>query len=1371
MQSKMTALTKVLFMTDHILLNECLQDTMLTKYSCIIIDEAHERSIHTDLLLGMIKDALNNRPDLKVVITSATIDPDIFVDYFGGLDLCPVLRVSGRTFPVEVFWEQDNDVDSSFPDDYEKKALNKAIEIHQNEREGDILVFLTSAAETDRCKERIIRMVGDKEVQCLQLHGKLKPEEQQLVFANTPRGKRKIVFATNSAETSITIPGIKYVVDTGVVKEMRFDPKKNMNSLDVVQVSQSSADQRKGRAGRTSSGVCYRLYTHKIYRSFKKASSPEILRIQVSQALLKLMELGVDPMSFDYVQSPSPMAMKSALGELEEIGAVDTKGISELGRWIAKLPVEPRLGALIKKGMDMDITLETLIVASCCNQSGIFFRMGTPEEKKEADAKKMKFCHLGGDLLTMLNVYREWDKIQEKAKGKWCQTNSINGKAMKGVRDMMNEMVSVIKKDLDLKIKHEFKSPQDSDACVQNLIFECMTSKLAYYLGHESAGYLIVDRHQRVQLHPSSAILSLAFQPGWVVFNRVLKTSADFMTEVTPLSDDVVKDAIIKGKINVDMKLLENMKVKRVLKAPVGRHVFWKFVGPMHKNRRQVEEDISFACNGSLIVIEANKQRGEISLFSTNEYAKRASSMLRSILDEAPQQLLNESREEPIGHDRSCIRAVLREGGSAVDILMSDDYRAVNIKQKDNVMFDINEESIQTLLEDYGPVEQIWQTTGKRQQQSPFWGKATFTHKCDAKYAVEEINEDENCEFRLLPIIYDSQISAPKQGYTMKLTWCRRLGKGHCFVALNRPEDMTQILTNAPMINGTYVQVMISKQQSDLYIKGLARDATEDEVRDGLGSALGLSSYECRNRFRIIIPRLNVPIDNNEKDQIQNELASIISMYADRDSFRLHVRDFKQQTVTCVAFVTFMNPQICYDTANAMIDDDVEIREHCIDVQLECKTTVHVNKKLHAFVGEDLTSLVDRYVRKKSSTTLNIRHLKSGNFSVDINAVSPQKLAKAKVKVENVVGGDTFECGEKENLQFFFNKNGRDEARRIEKLTRTLIFVDERQMKISIQGLVRNRLRAIQMIEDYLSVHTHAKETEVCLKGEENPPGLLKDLIIRYGLRLTGLKDETGISKVSFNLRFHELTLIGKEENIIKAQEQIKSVRADLSTRGNIRIEDADLPDCPICLCPVEESDMCRLEYCGHAYCKCCLASMIQNAVSDRELPVVCAAEDCNKALVIRDINTQIKIGNIKRNALLDSAVAALVMKKSEEYHYCITPDCGIVYRVTKIGEMFSCPVCRVRICTACHLPFHEGITCAMYKSAKQSGDSLVKWLRVDPSNRKLCPKCGLGIQKTGGCEHMECKCGAHICWKCMRYFSSSGSCYGHLSEAHNSFV
>lgn len=1373
MQSKMSSITKVLFMTDHILLNECLHDEVLTKYSCILIDEAHERSIYTDLLLGMIKKALKCRPDLKVIITSATIDPDTFVNYFGGKHLCPVLKVSGRTFPVDVFWEDEKYFENSFPDDYETKALSKAIEIHQSEPidEGDILVFLTSAFETERCTDRLKNRLGEANVLCLQLHGKLKAEEQQLVFKGTPAGKRKIVFATNSAETSITIPGIKFVVDTGVVKEMRFDPKKNMNSLDVVPISQSSADQRKGRAGRTAKGLCYRLYTMKDFKNMKKCSSPEILRIQVSQALLKLMELGVDPISFDYVQSPSFEAMTSSMRELKDLGAASDTGITDIGKWIAKLPVEPRLGLFVKRGIDMDISAEALVVASCCNQSGIFFRVGSQEEKEAADVKKIKFCHLGGDLLTMLNVYREWDKVQERAKGKWCQSNSINGKTMKNVREMTNEIIASLKKEMNMKVKHSFRDPEVADNLVQKLIFECMSTNLGYYLGHESVGYLVVNRHQRVQIHPSSSLKALGFQPVWVVFNKVLRTSADFMTEVTPVSSDTVDKAISDGKICLDLISLEAQKIHRSLEIPVGKHLYWRFVCSMQKLRKQTEEDIQAACDDTLIVVEANKQRGVVSLFSLPAYKDQASAMLLSRIESLRQQLLFESREDFIGSENSGIRAVLRLGGAAVDVLMPDEFRSLNIKQKECSRYDIAEEDIRELFESYGPVEQIWRPTGKKQYTNPFWGKVTFTHEIDAVAALDSVNDDDKSDITLIPVTFENQKPASRQGFTMKVTWDRRPSKGHCFVYLDRPEDMALLIGSSPKINGQTAMISLAKPQCNLFVKGLLPDVTEDQIKDGLARELGLLSNTSRDRFRVIIPRVNPSFRPGESLTKQEALARKISRYARHDSFRVKVLDYKEKTVCVIAFVTFSDPQECYETFQQMINDHLEMDGNKVNVSLECKSSVHINRRLYDAVVADIDSLIDRYTQRNSSTLLEVRHLKSGHFSLDIKAVSPQKLARTKVRVDRIVGGDVLECGEKENLHALFSTEGRNLVKNIEKTTRTMIFIDERQMKVTIQGLERGRILALNMIEDYISKQEKSAEIEVQLKGEENPPGLLKALLLKYGTRFEVLKEETNISGMKLNLRYHEITITGSEEAVRDALKRITVLKEEIVKRNKVMVLQKEMPDCPICLCPVEEADIYRLEYCGHAYCKVCVTSQVQSAVTDRKFPVICAAEDCKKPFVIRDINLQIKMGKVKKKELLDAAVACLVMRKNESFRFCITPNCEAVYRTSSDGSRFVCPVCQAKVCTSCHIDFHDGLTCAMYRSAKKDDRCVEKWIKERPQNRKMCPKCRLGIEKIDGCDHVTCSCGVHICWKCLEYFSSSGSCYGHLSKMHESFV
>ncbi|WAR27224.1 DEAHC-like protein [Mya arenaria] len=1372
MQMKKTDITKVLYMTDHILLNECLADRLLSKYSCVIIDEAHERSIHTDLLLGLLKQCMKTRPELKVIVTSATIDPDIFVQYFGGPHNCPVLSVSGRAFPVDVIWDHDEMYDSPYPDNFERKALQKAIDIHTTTdvNSGDILVFLTSAIETTRCAERFKQKCGDKTCICLPLHGRLKPEEQQQVFDQTPKGKRKVIFSTNIAETSVTIDGIKYVIDTGLAKEMRFDPKRNMSSLDVVSVSKSSANQRKGRAGRTSAGTCYRLYAQKDFSKMDKSGTPEILRIHVAQGILKLLQLKVNPVDFDYVQSPSPAAMKSAVEELMSIEAVDENGITELGEWIVRLPVEPRLGVMVKKGIDMGVSLESLVIATCCNQQ-VFFRAGSDEEKKLADMKKLEFCHIGGDLLTMLSVYREWDKVNEKEKGKWCNAKSVNGKSMKSVRDMVNEICTSLKRELDVKIQHKFIEVAEAESRIGKLIFECMYSNLGYYLGHESAGYLIVNRNHRVQIHPSSALISLGCQPEWIVFNRVLKTSADFITEITPVPEDYIEEAEGLGKIKLNRTALYNQRIERVSTIPVGKHVFWKFVGPMHKERKSLEADIQDICNGSTVIIEANKRRGEIVLFTVPQYSEVALDILKENLKPLPAPLLNERIEESLCE--SGVRVVIKEGGEVADILMPDQYRACNIKENDSAAYSLTEDELHTVLSQYGPLEQIWQITGKRSTNSMFWGRVTFTNASDAKEAVTAIREDDDSLCSLIPITYAARRSYQQQGFTMKLSWTRRKGKGICFVSCNRPEDVSRLLMSRIQVLDRNVLVMPAKQQqpgkqqSDLYIRALPLDVCEDDIKEGLAQALDVDNP--KERFKVIIPRENCIFRTNEHGLARTELTNILSKLSGPDTFRLNVREYKHQTVTALAFVTYNDANMCEKVADAINEGYDHINYCKLHAEVEYKSSVHVKRFLFDVLKQDIDEKVEMYRTQSRSTTVEIRTLKSGHYSLDIKSITLQKLAKAKVSFDKLVQGEVLDGDVIKDIQVLFSTDGRAKIKRIEKSTDAIINIDGRRMQIIVQGRTDAKNKAVDLIRTEVLLCTESNETEVRLKGEDNPPGLMKALVVKYGLRFGKLKSETGLSSIALNFRHHEISLSGKDDALVKAMSIIREQKELLSNDKTTKDAGTDLPDCPVCLTPIDEADMCRLEYCGHAYCKTCLTTQIRVAIQNREFPVNCATENCNNGLVARDFNVQVRNSLIRASDPVEASMTSFVTRHNKEYKFCPTPNCNMEYKVSK--GRFECGLCHALTCTKCHNGIHEGLTCDMYESAKKAGDLVLKWIKEDPINRKMCPVCDLGIEKIAGCDHMLCRCGSHICWKCLRYFSSSSACYGHLQTAHGSFV
>ena len=249
-----------------------------------------------------------------MVITSATIDPHLFVHYFGGN--CPVVNVPGRTYPVDVIYRNEwrNQPESPIDRDYVKDAVEQTCKLHESEPPGDFVIFLTSAIEIERACQLTLNKLGDSAI-VLPLHGRLQPEDQQKVFKEY--NKRKIVFSTNVAETSVTIPGVKCIVDTGLAEELCFDPKKNMNSLEVRLISKSSAEQRKGRAGRTSAGKCYRLYSEDVYSRMSSKSLPEILCVTLASTVLKLYEFGVtDVISFNFVEEPDRVTLEAAVESL-----------------------------------------------------------------------------------------------------------------------------------------------------------------------------------------------------------------------------------------------------------------------------------------------------------------------------------------------------------------------------------------------------------------------------------------------------------------------------------------------------------------------------------------------------------------------------------------------------------------------------------------------------------------------------------------------------------------------------------------------------------------------------------------------------------------------------------------------------------------------------------------------------------------------------------------------------------------------------------------------------------------------------------------------------------------------------------------------
>lgn len=418
--------TVIKYMTDGMLLREALLDDGLAAYSVIMLDEAHERTIHTDVLFGLLKGVLARRPDLKLIVTSATLDADKFSAYFFG---CPIFTIPGRTFPVEVLYTKAPEAD------YMDAALITVMQIHLTEPEGDVLLFLTGQDEIDTAAQILYERMQSlgpavPELAILPVYSSLPSEMQTKIFDPAAPGTRKCVIATNIAEASLTIDGIYYVVDPGFAKQKVYNAKLGMDSLVVTPISQASAKQRAGRAGRTGPGKCYRLYTEAAFKNeMLPLSVPEIQRSNLAMTVLTMKAMGInDMLGFDFMDPPPAATLVTALEQLYNLGALDEEGLlTRLGRKMAEFPLDPPLSKALIASVDLGCSDEVLTIISMLSAQNIFYR---PREKQAAaDARKAKFHAAEGDHLTLLGVYEGWK--QSKFAKAWCYENFVQERSMR----------------------------------------------------------------------------------------------------------------------------------------------------------------------------------------------------------------------------------------------------------------------------------------------------------------------------------------------------------------------------------------------------------------------------------------------------------------------------------------------------------------------------------------------------------------------------------------------------------------------------------------------------------------------------------------------------------------------------------------------------------------------------------------------------------------------------------------------------------------------------------------------------------------------------------------------------------------------------
>uniref|UniRef100_A0A7S1TH29 RNA helicase n=1 Tax=Compsopogon caeruleus TaxID=31354 RepID=A0A7S1TH29_9RHOD len=517
-----SAKTIIKYMTDGMLLREFLSEPDLAQYSVIIIDEAHERSLSTDILMGLVKDIARFRgDDVRVILSSATMNAEKFSAFF---DDAPLFRIPGRRFPVDILYAKSPEAD------YLDACCVTVLQIHATQPQGDILVFLTGQDEIELAMENLAqrtRGLGSQlgELIISPIYATLPSDQQAKIFEPTPPGARKVVLATNIAETSVTIPGIVYVIDPGFCKQKGFNPKTGVESLVVVPVSRAGAIQRAGRAGRMQAGKCFRLYTKWSYlHEMEENTVPEILRTNLTQTVLLLKSLGIDDLiHFDFIDPPPTETLIRSLEQLYALGALNDRGeLTKLGRRMAELPLDPMMAKCIVQSEKYDCSEQiSTICAMLSVNNSVFYR---PKDKAVmADAARAAFSRGGGgDHIALLNCYNAWRDSNFSTQ--WCYENFVQFRVMRRARDILEQLDHLLD-----RVEVERKSNPDIIA-----IRKAMASGFFYQACklQKSGYYRTLKNPHTVHIHPSSSLYKSERLPKWLIYHELVFTTKEFMRQV-----------------------------------------------------------------------------------------------------------------------------------------------------------------------------------------------------------------------------------------------------------------------------------------------------------------------------------------------------------------------------------------------------------------------------------------------------------------------------------------------------------------------------------------------------------------------------------------------------------------------------------------------------------------------------------------------------------------------------------------------------------------------------------------------------------------------------------------------------------------------
>ena len=549
-EDKTDLTTRIKIMTDGILLQEMKLDPMMKKYSVIMVDEAHERSLNIDFVLGLLKRILKVRPDLKIIVSSATMNAEKFSTYFDG---CPIVTIDTITYPVTVIYDPPTIPASTNTLTAEEALLSKISNtidrILYNRTEGDILIFLPGEKAIKDCINKLYRTPYSRKIQIIPLYGRLPKEEQEKVFDPAPFGRKKVIISTNIAETSVTIDGITSVIDSGLAKLNFYSPRTYTSSLIETPVSKASCNQRRGRAGRTQPGTCYRLYPRKDYDTRESYTIEEIFRTDLSEVVLRMAELGItDFETFDFISQPPKEAIRGAVETLRMLKAINPDNtLSSIGNLMVLFPLPPRVSRIIVESiLKYPEVMEEVLIASAFLSTHSPFVLPQGEEM-DARRAHHTFRDIQGDFVSYVKLYRIYQ--QQKSREQFCKKNYLDEKVMAEIENIVLQLSDIVSAQ---QIPITGGGPMDDYLC-------CIASGMIQFVcvreGRENFRTLTADH---ISIHPGSNMFRT--DPMYIVAGEIVRTSRMFAMSVSPLTKGML--AKIDPSLEKELNILKKSKEK-----------------------------------------------------------------------------------------------------------------------------------------------------------------------------------------------------------------------------------------------------------------------------------------------------------------------------------------------------------------------------------------------------------------------------------------------------------------------------------------------------------------------------------------------------------------------------------------------------------------------------------------------------------------------------------------------------------------------------------------------------------------------------------------------------------------------------------------